>query len=269
MMVPELWGLVAAFLLGIAAVAGGLAIFNGRRQWALVAVGARAVGTASVAAALALAVAAQGEWSPFDSQQVVMGLVLSMLAIQMVLTWRLRSGSGGPVVDLMAVALLLTGMFLLQPDTPPLTCAQQAVAFQAQWALFLLGAGCVLAAGSSGLMLALRRGLARQGRSIGQPTPGDLYNLLTQGISLALVFLGGGLALGVWWAWQTMGTLTGGDSRELWMAAIWLVAAMSQLAWQLEGQRGRWAAGLALAAASGVVFCLVLLPQMQSLTRGF
>jgi hypothetical protein len=264
-MAAEIWGLGAVFLLGVAAVAGGLALFNARRQLKLVAVGARAVGTAFVVAALGLAVVAQGEWSPFDSQQVVMGLVLAMLAIQMVLTWRLRSGSGGPVADVMAAALILAGTFLLRPDAPPLTCAQQAVAFRAQWALFLLGAGCVLAAGSAGLMLALRRGLARQGKSFGQPTPGDLYNLLTQGIFLALVFLGGGLALGVWWAWQTMGTLTGGDWRELWMAAIWLVAAMSQLAWQLEGQRGRWAAGLALTAASGVIFGLVFLPQMQSL----
>lgn len=264
-MAPEIWGLGAAFLLGVAAVAGGLALFNTRRQWAWVAVGARAAGTVFVAAALGLAVLAQGEWSPLDSQQVVTGLVLAMLAAQMVLTWRLRSGSGGPVVDVMAVALILAGTFLLRPDAPPLTYAQKAVAFRAQWVLFLLGAGCVLAAGSAGLMLALRRGLARQGRGFGQPTPGDLHNLLTQGIFLALVFLGGGLVLGVWWAWQTMGSLTGGDPRELWMAAIWLAAAMSQLAWQLEGQRGRWAAGLALAATSGVVLCLVLLPQMQSL----
>jgi hypothetical protein len=255
-MVPEIWGAVAAFLLGGAAVAEGLALFNARGWWNLVAVGARAAGTASVAVAFGLVVVAQGEWSPLDRQQVVLGLVLAMLAVQIILTWCLKIGSGGPVVDATAVALILAGTFLLPQGASPLTCAQRAVVFRAQWILYLLGAGSVLVAGNAGLMLALRRGLAGRDRSFRQPRLGDLYNLLTQAISLALVTLGSGLALSVWWAWQTTGTLSGGDSRDLWIGVTWLAAAMSQLAWQLEGYRGRWAAGLALVAASGVVFFL-------------
>ena len=37
------------------------------------------------------------------------------------------------------------------------------------------------------------------------------------------------------------------------MAVAWLTAAMSLLAWQLDGRRGRWAAGLALVAAAAVL----------------
>jgi ABC-type transport system involved in cytochrome c biogenesis permease subunit len=264
-MTPEIWGAVAAFLLAIAAVAGGMALFKTRGRWVAVAVGARAAGTASVAVALGLAVVVQGEWWPFETRQVVLGLVLAMLSIQMVLSWRLRIGSGGPVADVVAVALILVGTFLFRRDVPPLTCAQRAAAFWTQWILLLLGGGGVLVAGSAGLMLALRKGLAGRGRGPRRPKRGELYNLLTQAIFLALVALGGGLTVSVWWAWQTGGTLTGGDPREVWMAITWLAAAMSQLAWQLEGHRGRWAAGLALVAASSVVFGLVLLTQLQSL----
>jgi ABC-type transport system involved in cytochrome c biogenesis permease subunit len=88
---------------------------------------------------------------------------------------------------------------------------------------------------------------------------------LTQAIFLALVALGSGLTVSVWWAWQTAGTLTAGDPREIWMAVTWLTAAMSLVAWQLEGHRGRWAAGLALAAALYVGFGLVFLTYLQSL----
>ena len=54
-MTPEVWGTVAAFLLAIAAVAGGVALVNVRGRWGAVAVGARALGTVSVAVALGLA----------------------------------------------------------------------------------------------------------------------------------------------------------------------------------------------------------------------
>ncbi len=37
------------------------------------------------------------------------------------------------------------------------------------------------------------------------------------------------------------------------MAVAWLITAASLLAWKLDGRRGRWAAGLALAAAVAVL----------------
>lgn len=263
-MMPEILGAVAAFLLAVAAVASSIALVEARGRWGATAVGARAAGTVTVALALGLA-GQQGEWSPLDTQQVVLGLVLAMLSIQMVLSWRLGIGSGGPVVDIVAVALILVGVILFRSDAPPLTCAQQAPAFAAQWILFLLGGGGTLVAGGATLMLVLHKSLSVRGRGIRQPTRGDLYNLLTQAIFWALVALGGGLTVSVWWAWQTAGTLTSNDPRELWLAVTWLTAAMSLLAWQLEDHRGRWAAGLALVAALNATFCLVLLPHLQSL----
>lgn len=264
-MTPESLGVVAAFLLTVAAVAGIMALVEARGRWGAAAVGARVAGTVTVALVLGLAVVLQGEWSPLDTWQVVFGLVLAMLSIQMVLSWPLGIGSGGLVVDIVAVVLILLGTVLYRSDAPPLTCAQQAPAFWVQWVLFLLGGGGALVAGCAALMLALHKGLSAWGRGIRQPARGDLYNLLTQAIFVALVALGGGLTVSVWWAWQAAGTLTSGDPRELWLAITWLTAAMSLLAWQLEGHRGRLAAGLALVAALNATFCLVLLPHLQSL----
>jgi hypothetical protein len=264
-MTPEIWGVVAAFLLTLAALAGSVALIEVRGRWGAAASGARAAGTVTVAVALGLAVVAQGEWSPLETRQVVLGLALAMLSIQMVLAWSLSIGSGGPVVDAVAVALILVGTFLFRSDVPPRTCAQQAAAFWVQWILYLLGGGGVLVAGSAALMLALHKGLSARGRSIRQPKRGDLYSLLTQAIFLALVALGGGLTVSVWWAWQTAGTLTSGDPRELWLAITWLTAAMSLLAWLLEDHRGRWVAGLALVAALNASFCLVFLTYLQGL----
>jgi hypothetical protein len=51
------------------------------------------------------------------------------------------------------------------------------------------------------------------------------------------------------------------------MAIAWLITAMSLLAWQLGGRRGRmmsggrWAAGLAMVAAATVLFGLLILVQ--------
>ena len=264
-MTPEIWGMVAVILLGIAAVAGSMALFKVQGQWATIAAVGRATGTASVAITLGLAVMAQGEWSPVETRQVILGLVLAMLCIQMVFSWRLGIRSAGPVLDVVAVALILVGVFMNWPEPQPPTCAQRSMAFGAQWVLLLLGSGSTLVAGSAGLMLALRKGLAAWGKSPQQPTREELYYQLAQAIFLALVALGSGLTVSVWWAWRTMGTLTSGDPREMWMAIAWLAAAMSQLAWHLEGHRGRWVAGLAFVAASCVVFCLLFLAQLQIL----
>jgi ABC-type transport system involved in cytochrome c biogenesis permease subunit len=256
---------MAAFLLAIATVTGSFALVKVRGRWAAAATVARAAGTAMVAVGLGLAALVQGEWSPLETRQVVLGLVLAMLSIQMVLSWSQRIGSGGPVVDAVAVGLLLVGIFLLPADASLLTCAQQAAAYWAQWILYLLGGGAALVAGSTAIMLALHRGLSARGRNLHQPGRGDLYTFLTQAIFLALVALGSGLTVAVWWSWQTTGTLTAGDPREVWMAVTWLTAAMSLVAWQLEGRRGRWAAGLALVAALNVGFGLVFLTYLQSL----
>ena len=271
-MAPEIWGIAAAFLFGAAALAGGLALFTPRGPWEWVATGARVAGLVAVAAALISTVAAQGEWSPFEPWQVVLSLILAMSGVYLLLAWRLGLGGAGPVVDVVALALLLVAypstpwaVVAVQPATSLLNCTQRTFPFQVQWALFFLGGGSVLAAGSAGLMLALRQVLGRRAPGPKLPPRTGLYDLLIQSTFLALVAVGGGLTLGAWWAWQMVGMLTTDDPREAWMALVWLLAAMSLSAWQLERHRGRWAAGLAGVAAATLLFGLLLLVELQAL----
>jgi hypothetical protein len=271
-MVPEVGGIVAAFLFSVAAVAGGLALFRVRGPWELVAIGARVAGTVAVAIALISAMATQGEWSPFNPWQVALSLILAMSGVQLLLAWRLGLGSAGPLVDLVALALLLlthpSAPWAVVPFEPVpflLSCTQRTLPFQVQWALFLLGSGSLLAAGSAGLMLALCRVLAERAPRLKLPPLAGWVDLLIQSTFLALVAVGGGLTLGAWWAWQAVGRLTAGDSREAWMALVWLLAATSLAAWQLERHRARWAAGFAGLAAAMVLFGLLALVELQAL----
>lgn len=253
----EIWVALAALLLAMAAIASGLVMFRVRGRWSLVSIGARAGGAAVLAGALITAAIAKGEWSPLDPRQMVVGLLLAMLVIHLVLVWRLRIGDAGPAVDVAALVLILGGAFAMQPGARLLTCAQRTIPFQAQWVLFLLGGGSVLVGGNAGLMVALHKGSRSRGWDVGLPKRADLYDLLTQAVFLAMVVLGGGLTVSVWWAWRTVGMLTGGDPHQGAVAIVWLVAGMSLLAWKLEDHRGRWATGLAILAAATVLLGLL------------
>lgn len=256
-MTPEVGVALAAFFLAAAAIAGGLTIFRVSGRWGLVVIGTRVTAAVVVAAALIYAALAQGEWIPLEPRQMLLGLLLAMLAIHLVLAWRLRIGDTGPAMDAVALVLLLGGALTIQPEAVVLSCFQRALAYQVQWALFLLGGGGVLVAGSAGLMAALHRISRSRGWNIQLPSPAGLYDLLTQAIFLALVALGGGLTVSAWWAWRTMGTLATGDLRLAWLAIAWLAAGMSLLAWQLQAQRERWAAGLSVLAAAIVLLGLL------------
>jgi hypothetical protein len=107
-------------------------------------------------------------------------------------------------------------------------------------------------------MLVLRKGLEWRGKYPSLPGQIPLYGLLTQASILAVVALGSGLIISAWWAGRTSGLLAGGTRREMWIAVAWLSAAMSLVAWQLDGRRGRWAIGLALVAAAAVLVALLL-----------
>ncbi len=271
-MAPEIWGVVAAFLFGAAAVAGALGLFGPRGPWEPVTTGARLAGLVAVAVALISTVAAQGEWSPFEPWQAVLSLILAMSGVHLLLAWRLGLGSAGPVVDLVALVLLLVAypstpwaLVARESATSLLTCTQLTFPLKVQWALFFLGGGSLLGAGSAGLMLALCQVLRGRAPGLKLPPRTGLYDLLIQSTFLALVAVGGGLTVGAWWAWQTVGALTTGDPRETWMALVWLLAAMSLSAWQLERHRGRWAAGLAGVAAATLLFGLLLLVELQAL----
>lgn len=272
-MTPEFWVIAAAILLGLAAASSGLTVFAVRGRWALVAVCARGAGAAALAVALGVTVIGQGQWSPFDLRLIMLSLVLAMLVAHLVLAWHLRISTAASAVDVVALALILVQALPSQQAASPMTiCIHHTVPFQAQWILFMLGGGGVLAAASAGLML-LAQAKVRTGHGRNpelRPIPlrsarGARSDLLIQGTFLGLVALGTGLAVSAWWSWQTMGTTISGDPREIWMAITWLVAAMSLLAWQLEKRRGWWATGLAGVAAACLLFGLLAYANLQHL----
>ncbi len=266
-MTPEIWSILAVVLFGMACLASGLAMFRVRGRWGAVAIGARLAGIAALSTLLISAAIVRDEWSPFERWQMALGLVLAMSVVHLVLAWRLGIGSAGPVVDVVALALVIVGGLVFEPSTSLPTCAQRAIPFRVQWALLFLGSGSVLVAGNAGVMLALHKGLMGHGWDLRLPRQTELYDLLIQATILALATLGGGLALGVWWSWQTGGMWTSGDPREGWMALVWLVAAMSLLAGQLDSHRERWVAGLAVVASATVFFGLLALLALQHLLR--
>ncbi len=256
-MMPEIWVAVAAALLGVAAIAGGAAILAGRRPWGAVAIGTRVAALAALIVALIATVMASGQWTASDHQQAVLSLVVAMGAIHLLLVWPLGAAGVGPMVDIVAIILSLMGVFLIQAGAPSSTCTQQASLFQVDWILFLLGGGSLLVAACAGLTLALRWLLVWRGLELDLPVPVSLYDLLRHAAALALVALASGLLTGVWWAWRTTGVMLGANAGEVWMAVAWLITAMSLLAWQLDGRRSQWAAGLALVAAAAVLVGLL------------
>lgn len=264
-MKPEIWAALAALLLAAASVARGLALFKVGGRWALIAVGTRAVAALALVVALILAVATHGRWSPFALQQVALALALATLVVYLGLVWRFRIDAAAPIVDLVALLLILTGVLAGQPAGAQLACIQDALSFRIQWVLFLLGAGALAVAGSAGMMLALRAGLIRRAAHLRWPRWVDLHALLKQAIALALVALGGGLTVNVWSAWRTAGTLTGGDPRVGWIAIAWLIAIMSLLARRTGKRWGRWTASLAAAAAAVAILSLLAVTDL----RGF
>jgi hypothetical protein len=255
---PEIWAAIAAALLGLATLAGGLAIFAVRGRWEAVAIGARGLALVALIAALIAAPTVHGRWTAADPRQAMLSLVAAMLAVHLVLAWRLDAGSAGPVVDIVALALSLVSAFAIHPASSESICLHLPPVVQGQWVLFSLGGGSVLVAGCAGLMLALRRGLSWRGPDLHLPGRLPLVGLLTQAAWLSVVALGGGLVAGVWWSWQTSGRLPSGDARQVWMAVAWLVSAMSLIAWQADSRTSRWAAGLALVAAAAVLVGLLV-----------
>jgi hypothetical protein len=249
-MTAEIWAVAAALVLAMAAVARGLALFREGKWWDRIATGARAAAALALAVALVLLAVAHGGWSPFDIGQTALCLALATLIVHLALQWRLKVDAAAPVVDLVALALALVGVLSAPSGGSLLTCSQRAAPFHVQWALFLLGAGGLIVAGSAGVMLALRTALTRHGRGLRWPLWIDLHAFLKQASALALVALGGGFTVSSWRAWQTVGSLTSGIPAEGWIVTASLIAAMSLLVRRVGKRWGRWAAGFAVLAAA-------------------
>lgn len=263
----EIWALVTALSLAVGTIAGGLAAFRKERIWTRVFVAVRTISAAALVAALIRRVITLGQWSPYDWELTLLALVLSLLVVHSVLAWLLKAENPGPIVELAGLALLLVGLARLGVSAPLLPCPQGMVPFQIQWILFLLGGGSLLTAGCMGLTVVLYRAVQRRGWSLDLAIPEDLYALQVQAAMLALVTLGSGLTISLWWAWRTLGTLTSGDPRAEWMALTWLLTAMSLLAGQLDRHRKRWVSGLVVVAASSLLFGWLLLVGVQDLLR--
>jgi hypothetical protein len=261
-MTVELWAALAALCFSAAALSSGLARIGQRGAWRRLVVPARAAGLIALAIAVALAIGVHGEPSPFDLRQVALGLGLAASAAGFGLAWRHGVAGAGPVQDLVMVGLVLVAILAIRPGGSALNCMQRWLPFWLYWGLFVLGAGELLLAGSVAWDLALeaiwpgdRRWAVRA----------NAHRLLTDAMAGALVTLGGGLTISVWWSWRTMGSLSGGDSRQIWMGATWLVGSMSLLAWQSERRGARIAAALAFLAALMALFGLLAVPDLQRL----
>jgi hypothetical protein len=256
----ETWlALSAGALLVAAAVARAVALSGmglSPRRWDLLVLGLRAAAVASLAAALGLGLAGREPSIPLT-------LALAALILQLALWWRYRFDGAGPAVDLMAVALVAFGFVANWPAWQAWTCARYTIASQLQEGLFLAGAGGATVMGGSGLVLALHAALLRRGRDLVLPSQAGLADLTKAATTLTLVLLGGGLLVGLWWTWRTLGRLVGDDPRWGWMAVAWLLAATSGLAWRLARRGGYWAAALAVLAAVAANSGMLAAAQLQ------
>jgi hypothetical protein len=264
-MMPEVWGVVASLLLALAIAFRGLVLYQVRGPWALLTVGGRVGGMLALAAALVVSAIANGEWSPLDLRQITLGLTLATLIVYQALAWRFAVEAGAPAVDLVALAMILTGILVVRPGGALLTCDQRSILFYVQWILSLLGAGGIVAAGSAGVTFALRAAAASRDWDLQWPRRLDLHRFVGEAVLLALVALGGGLVAGLGRVWWTLGTVAGDDPRVAWFAITWLLAAASALARCLPKWWGRWAAGLAVVAAASAIFGLVFLGDVRGL----
>jgi hypothetical protein len=258
-MTIDSWAILAAALMALAAGFSGLILLEIRGPWRWLAVVARLAGVVILALALMASAEARGEWSPFDLQQVALALALAAVALGLLLTWLRRIQEAGLVLDLAVLVLVLLAAFAIYQGGPRLSCDQRSLLFGVRWALFLLGAGGALIMGTLALTLVLAIALP------GRASPGPLRRLLADATFSTLLALGLGLVASVCWSWRAAGSLGGGDARLGWMAATWLVAGMSLLAWQMERRAGRWATALAAMAAAIALVGLLVVPDLMRL----
>lgn len=254
-MATEFWAMALqpAALLALAAGCSAAALAGKGRPWLLLCALARGGSVVALALALYLATAGRGGWSPLDLWQTALSLALATVLVHLLLSWALGSAAGSPIADALAAALVVVAWLAIHPGGENLSCLQRSLAYRAEWVLFLSGSGGALVAGSAALVTALPWQWARAGAR----------GLLAGSSYLAVLAVGAGVVVGVWWTWQATGTLEAGDIRESWMAVVWLLSAMSAAAWQLEKGAHRWAAGLALVAAAAALLGLLVLPDVQ------
>jgi hypothetical protein len=266
---PDILGLLAVLLLTLASVADALRLLQVQGKWGLLANIPRLGAIFVLVLALAWSSAAHSRSlptfiviHPLDAQQIALALALTTLGIYLLLVWWLKTDAAALIVNLVTLALVVAGILASETGALAMACEQRAVSFQGQWILFLAGDGGLVVAGSAGFALALRASLARRVSAVKWPYWFDLHVLLRGASAVALFALTAGLAVSLWWSWQTVGVLTSSDSRTGWAAATWLIAAIGMLARRKGGRWGRWTAALAMLGA--VVAILGLLAWIGS-----
>ncbi len=268
-MTPETWlALAAVLVLALAAVGRLLGWFRlglGPHRWDLVTAGLRGGAALVLAAALALDFVGRAPWSALGAGQVALSVALAATIVALLFTWRAGIDAGGPVLDLMALGLVLLGVALARPAAGALTCTQSAIAYQIRRALFLVGGGGAIVVAASSVTLAFSALAAARRWDLALPEQAALAGQMGGITALVLSLLGLGLLVGMWWNWQTVGGLIGGDPRAGWMAVTWLIAAMSWLAWRLADRGRFWALIFAVLAAAAGVVGLMAGPQLPHL----
>jgi hypothetical protein len=217
----------------------------------------RLAGAAAVAVAILLLAGAAGRWLPQDPVQAALTLVLTTVLVQLGLGLRFGAVGAGPVADMVGLGVTLTALLGGAADAPALECVQFMMPSRAAWALFLVGAGSVVVAGSSGVLLVVD-GVGWRGRHLSWIRGPALRALMTWATLLTLVALGTGLVVTLWWAWRSVGT-SPWDPRQGGVAVVWLLAAMSLLAGHLRSNGERWAAVLTTLAAIAALLGLLVL----------
>jgi hypothetical protein len=262
-MTPESWILVALALMALTAVTRSLALLGVRGPWSLGAILFRVGAILVLAVVLALLVMASGEWSPVNWDQIVVALSLTMLVIYQVMAWGFQLEGAAPLVDLLALALVISSIFVHSPgDESVQTCIQGTVPVYLQWVLFLVGSAAAAILGSGGLLFGLQSVVGHR-RQRGQwPSRDDLTFFLSQTTMVALLTLGIGLVLSVIWSWQVAGSLGNGGPRLTWMAITWLLAAMSSIAKRLPRHWAGLQAILGVATACAALYGLLAFPHL-------
>jgi hypothetical protein len=265
-MILEFWmALGGSILLGGAWIARLLQLWRPHTMWRVLAPILEAVAGLVLAIVLGLSISRQGSWGPDSLRQVSWGLALATLIVHLAFTWLIRVPGAALLVDLIILVLALIGTFALPTSATRLDCTQVATVATLTWTLLLLGAGASAVAASAALVLPLRPALIRLHIDRQRPGGESLQLLLAQATSLALLALGAGLALAVWWSWRAVGMLAGNDARHGWLAIAWLLLVMSSLAWRLSSRPLRWAASLAVLASVTASASLLLIPMLGSI----
>jgi hypothetical protein len=219
-----------------------------------------------LAVALVLLVMTSGGWSPVNWDHGVVSLSLTTLVIYQVMAWGFRLEGAAPFVDLLALALVVSSHFVYSPgeETVP-TCIQRTAPFYILWGLFSVGGAAAAIMGSGGLLFGLQTALGVRTQRGQWPSQNDLTFFLSQATMVALLALGIGLVLTVYWSWQTAGRLGNDGPLLIWMAITWLFAAMTSIARKLPRHWVGSQAILGVATAGTALYGLLAFLHLPAL----